>query len=393
MKSAHTPSSSNNAERRTSRLPLTQRDGSSSPERASIPIHGWMLCPQRLFLGGTFVYAGLQKLMDPQFFRKATPGYIGNQIIGFAQGSPLHFFLIKVALPHAILFGWAVALGELAIGLGTLLGLLFRPAAFFGLLLSLLFFLTASWHVYPYFYGADIVFALSWLTLLLTGPTGTGLPTCDRWLQRVIFPQGDLSQRGLLACGLGVLVLGSNTWGVSEPMLARKGSQQQRLTAFQHHREKRRAFLHGLVVGGVSMVGLALTSAVLHLFGRPGTTIPNGDASSGTIRSGSPSTSTTIAQVQAVPENSAVTFTIPDTGDPGVLIHLPNQQFVAFDATCTHAGCEVIYDPGSGHLVCPCHEAQYDPTHQAAVLQGPAQLPLTTVKIHVDSTSGAITLA
>ncbi|MEO7020226.1 MAG: Rieske 2Fe-2S domain-containing protein [Ktedonobacteraceae bacterium] len=393
MKSAHTSSFSNIAERPTQRLPLTQRDPLSPPDHlSSSPIHGWMLFPQRLFLGGTFVYAGLQKLTDPHFFHKATPGYIGNQIIGFAQGSPLHFLLIKAVLPHAVLFGWTVALGELAIGLGTLFGLLFRPAAFFGMLLSLLFFLTASWHVYPYFYGADIVFAWSWLTLFLVGPIGTGLPTCDLWLQRVFFPQG-LSKEGLLARGLGVLILGMNTWRTLEPVLPQKGSQQQRFVAFQHRREKRRAFLQGLTVGGVSLAGLALASSVLHLFGRPSTTTSSGAASSGSSGSGNTSAGTTIAQVQAVPENSAVTFTIPSTGDPGVLIHLPNQQFVAFDATCTHAGCEVGYDPGSMCLICPCHGAQFDPTNQAAVLQGPAQLPLTAVKIRVDSTSGAITLA
>ena len=101
-------------------------------------------------------------MTDPQFFHKSTPGYIGNQLIGFAQASPLHFLLIKIALPHAVLFGWTVALGEMAIGLGTLLGLFFDPQPF-GMLLSILFFLTASWNVYPYFYGADIVFALCWL--------------------------------------------------------------------------------------------------------------------------------------------------------------------------------------------------------------------------------------
>lgn len=379
------------AERPTRRLPRTQGGPSFPPDHQSPAIRGWMLLPQRLFLGGTFVYAGVQKMTDPQFFQKATPGYIGNQLIGFAQGSPLHLFLIKVALPHAVLFGWTVALGELAIGLGTLCGLLFRPAAFFGMLLSLLFFFTASWHVYPYFYGADIVFACSWLTLVFVGPVGTGLPTCDGALQQVFFPSGQ-RKGGLLARGLGILVLGMNSWRAPEPVLPQKGSQQQRLTAYQRRREKRRAFVQGLVVGGVSIVGVALASSVLHFFGRPSTNPSGGSASSGSTGSGGTSTGTTIAQVQAVPANSAVTFTIPRTGDPGVLIHLPGQQFVAFDATCTHAGCEVGYDPGSGRLICPCHGAQFDPAHQAAVLQGPAQLSLTAVHIHIDPVSGAITL-
>ena len=93
---------------------------------------GWALLPMRLFLGITFVYAGVQKLTDPQFFHHSTPGYIGNQIIAFAHGSPLQYFLTHIALPHAILFGMAVALGEIAIGLGALFGVFFRLAAFFG---------------------------------------------------------------------------------------------------------------------------------------------------------------------------------------------------------------------------------------------------------------------
>ncbi|TMD51475.1 MAG: hypothetical protein E6I93_10835, partial [Chloroflexi bacterium] len=60
-----------------------------------------------------------------------------------------------MAVPHATFFGALVALGELAIGIGALVGFLLRPASFFGMLLSLMFFLSASWNVYPYFYGAD----------------------------------------------------------------------------------------------------------------------------------------------------------------------------------------------------------------------------------------------
>ncbi|MBV9230739.1 MAG: DoxX family membrane protein, partial [Chloroflexi bacterium] len=132
----------------------------------------WVLLPMRLFLGITFIYAGIQKLADPQFFNPAAHGYIGKQIAAFATGSPLHSMLIQL-VPHAIFFGAVVACGEIAIGLGTLLGLLFRPAAFFGLLINLLFFLSATWHVYPYFYGSDIVFIFCWLTLLIANPAST----------------------------------------------------------------------------------------------------------------------------------------------------------------------------------------------------------------------------
>ena len=106
-------------------------DGSNlSSGRNAIRFPGWILLPMRVFLGLTFIYAGIQKLTDPQFFDPTMPGYIATQIKGMAHGSPLHDFLIGVALPHAILFGWMTALGEIAVGLCTYAGLLFRPAAF-----------------------------------------------------------------------------------------------------------------------------------------------------------------------------------------------------------------------------------------------------------------------
>jgi len=57
----------------------------------------------------------------------------------------------------------------LAIGLGTLLGLWQRLAAAGGAALSLMLFLTVSFHASPYYTGADIVFAFAWTPLLLAG--------------------------------------------------------------------------------------------------------------------------------------------------------------------------------------------------------------------------------
>ncbi len=43
----------------------------------------------RAFLGVTFVYAGIQKLADPNFLHVGTPDYIGSQLKAFSLGSPI----------------------------------------------------------------------------------------------------------------------------------------------------------------------------------------------------------------------------------------------------------------------------------------------------------------
>src|SRR5579863_7358345 len=76
------------------------------------PLPAWVLLPLRLFLAVTFIYAGIQKLTDPQYFNPHATGYIGKQIAGFANGTPLHGILVGVAAPHAMFFGSLVAYGE-----------------------------------------------------------------------------------------------------------------------------------------------------------------------------------------------------------------------------------------------------------------------------------------
>lgn len=43
------------------------------------PISSFAVLPLRLFLGVTFVYAAVQKLMDPGFFHAEAPTFIGAQ--------------------------------------------------------------------------------------------------------------------------------------------------------------------------------------------------------------------------------------------------------------------------------------------------------------------------
>jgi thiosulfate dehydrogenase [quinone] large subunit len=394
------------------------RASATSWSQATLP--AWVLLPLRLFLGVTFVYAGLQKLTDPQYFRPSAIGYIGRQITAFASGSPIRGFLLHVAVPHAAFVGGLVAYGELAIGIGALVGFLLRPAAFFGALMSLIFFLSASWRVYPYFYGADIVFLFGWITILLAGPAAGGWPALDAWLAPRLLervpPSAAVTAADAMALLLGVRVALPET---PVPATSEQGNGRAAGVAVRTRREvpprtarnaraaayaraqTRRDFLKGSISGVAATVAVVVLASLFRHGGgdaqvsttpSAGSTPAAGDATA-TTGTGATSSGNAIATVSQVPVNSAANFTIPSSGDPGVVVHLSDGKFVAYDATCTHAGCPVQYDPSSQLLLCPCHGAAFDPAHDAAVVQGPAETPLLSVPISVNNSTGAITLS
>ena len=151
---------------------------------SAAPIQPWVILPMRLFLGFSFVIAGLDKLNDPSYLDPASRDYIGQQISRFAPGTPLEGFLLNFAVPNANLFGVMVMGGELCIGIAVLLGLLTRFSAFMGLLLNLTFFLSATWSIRPFYFGADLPYVFGWLTLLLAGPGPYALDAfVKRWLE------------------------------------------------------------------------------------------------------------------------------------------------------------------------------------------------------------------
>ncbi len=371
-------------------------------------LYGWVLLPLRAFLGITFLYAGIQKLTDPSFFKPTAIGYIGKQIAAFAHGSPIRGLLLSVALPHAVIFGGLIAYGEIAIGIGTLLGFLLRPAAIAGALLSLMFFLSASWHVRPYFYGSDIVFIFAWIPLALAGPLSGGVPALGNgWIHKA-FASAPKSARVRYAPAVSLMTgvsLAEPTHAIStaQPVAVRdvtptrRGRQTVRATPRgRYPANSRREFIRGLVGGAVGMLAVNwIWSAIANSQTAAGSQLP-ASVSSAAPGAGAATTaapSGTIATVSQLATDGSATFTIPSNGDPGIVVRLSSGSVVAFDATCTHAGCPVQYDPSTQLLICPCHGAEFDPAHAAAVVQGPAPTPLTPVTVNVNNATGDITLA
>jgi thiosulfate dehydrogenase [quinone] large subunit len=317
-----------------------QRPAPTAPDR-------WLVygtIPLRLFLGLTFVYAGLQKIADPGFLQPGSTTYIGTQLSSFAIHSPIGFLLDWLALPVPQLAGIGVIVTELVIGALVILGLATRWAAAAGALLSFVLFLTASWTVQPYFLGSDSIYTVAWITLALIGDQGvlTARPLFfgDRPATGVRTPAvTDLARRRLLIQigGAGVALV----WVLA--LLPRS---------------------RGFIAATSNASPTAAPTPVV-----------------------SP-TGTKIGALADLQSQGSLAFQDPASGDPAVAVALSGGSVVAFDALCTHAGCTVTYDSGQRLLVCPCHGAQFDPAHGAAVVAGPAPTPLPSIKVQVGSDGG-----
>jgi thiosulfate dehydrogenase (quinone) large subunit len=160
---------------RTSRLLQgTRLDG-----RATL----FALLPLRVFLGVTFIYAGLDKLTNGSFLAASGPNSIGDTMHSVRDSSAIPG-LVDMALQNPVSFGYAMAFGELAVGLGTLFGLLSRVAAVGGMLISLSLWLTVSWATTPYYYGNDLAYLMAWLPLAIAGAPVLSLDAVIRGLRR-----------------------------------------------------------------------------------------------------------------------------------------------------------------------------------------------------------------
>jgi thiosulfate dehydrogenase [quinone] large subunit len=98
-----------------------------------------------------------------------------------------------------------------------------------------------------------------------------------------------------------------------------------------------------------------------------------------------------LANASNIAAGQSLALSDPTYG-PMLLIHLMSGKIVAYSAICTHAGCQVQFDPSAQDIACPCHGAVYDPSNNAQVIAGPAPYPLQKISIRYDQASGNIYL-
>jgi thiosulfate dehydrogenase [quinone] large subunit len=393
--------------RPSSRRPAASRYA-SRPKQASLnqlmvsdrPISSFAILPLRLFLGVTFVYAALQKLLDPSFFRAGSPTYIGAQMLAFSRGSPIQGVLHHL-MAYAVPVGVLTVLTEGCIGVLILLGLFTRPAALVGVVLSLSFFLSASWRTYPYFFGSDIVFVVCWLTIAITGPGALALDTVVKTpLVRAIHAR---SGGGISPLLVSVLT----GWHATEesPLLEQNHGATGEVEPMSAQPSRRLLTRGEALVGSLATLGLVAlglhprinssAAPTAKLAGgqngpppaQAATATPGASAATTTPPQNSaiPSGAKKIGNVSQLPANSAGTVSDPKTGDPAVIVHTSGSNFFAYDAVCTHAGCTVQYDQQQKLLVCPCHGGIFDPAHGAQVVGGPPPTPLTPIEMTIDA--------
>lgn len=157
---------------------------------------------------------------------------------------------------------------------------------------------------------------------------------------------------------------------------------------------RRRAL--GFIAAGGGVAAAVLAVAIFSKNYLGGNTAPASTSSANSSpantpianQTGTSSQGTVLAHTSDISSNSAQTFPIAGQENPGIIVHLTDGRFVAFDSTCTHAGCAVTYSQQDKLLECPCHSAEFDPAKNAAVVQGPATTPLASIKItvHADGT-------
>jgi thiosulfate dehydrogenase (quinone) large subunit len=136
----------------------------------------------RMYVGAEWLLAGWDKVISPAVWGtsgKAIAGFVAGALAKSAGAHPAvqgwyASFLQNIALPNAGLFSFLVTWGEVAVGVGLLLGILTGIAAGFGVLMNLNYLLAGTVSINPVLGVLGLFLCFSWRVCGWIG--------VDRWL-------------------------------------------------------------------------------------------------------------------------------------------------------------------------------------------------------------------
>jgi thiosulfate dehydrogenase [quinone] large subunit len=147
------------------------------------PAWAWMWLLLRCYVGGTWLREGVAKAQSPAWVGSEAGTFLNTWLTAaLAKTAGSHpdvqgwyaAFLRDVVVPNTVLWSYLVTFGEIAVGLGLLLGAFTGIAAFFGTVLSASFLLAGTVSINPLMFGGASLLVLAWKT--------AGWWGADRWI-------------------------------------------------------------------------------------------------------------------------------------------------------------------------------------------------------------------
>jgi len=128
-------------------------------------LSAWFVLGLRLTMGIVFLWSGVDKILEGSW---TAAGYLTGATV--ANGSPLADLFVWMGHTDWMLsfIDIAVPWGELLIGLGLIVGVLTRLAAFFGAVMMVLFYF-GNWDIAHGYINSDFAYMLVFLSVAAFG--------------------------------------------------------------------------------------------------------------------------------------------------------------------------------------------------------------------------------
>jgi thiosulfate dehydrogenase [quinone] large subunit len=177
----------------------------------------WLWFIVRMYVGYQWITAGWEKMIGGGWVFSA---HDGAGLKGFVTGALAQTtgahpavqgwygaFLHTFVLPNVVPFAYVVTFGEIAIGLGLIVGCLTGIAAFFGLFMNLNFLMAGAVSVNPILGILALFLVLAWR---IAGYYGVdhyllpvlGTPWTGRMIHETVEPKGEPKQESIVAKGV-----------------------------------------------------------------------------------------------------------------------------------------------------------------------------------------------